>query len=89
MEYIIGLVVTLLGLFLFERNRRKSAESLYENEKELEKLDDLNKGKIKNSALLEVEQEKRKRIDGESNDKKQSLSLEDLVSFFNKFGKHK
>lgn len=87
---IVLVIASLFGLFLYQRNRARTAEALLGNEEDKKKLNELDKDTIKNKALLELEEEKRKQIENESNDKKkQSLTLEDINDMFNKLNNRK
>lgn len=63
MEYIIGLVLSLLGALLYTNTKRKSAEALLSNSKTKDRLNEEDKDIAKNSGLLEAEVEKRKEIE--------------------------
>lgn len=87
---IILIIGSLIGLVIYQRNKAKSAEALADNLKANEKLNDLNKDIIKNKALMEAEEEKRKAIENEANEKKkQKLSLQDISDMFNKLNDRK
>lgn len=79
MEYLIGLLVALVGGLLYERSKRRSAESSLENIETKKQIVGLEKEQAKNNALIEAEKEKREEI---KNDKSKK-SLDDLARFFN------
>jgi hypothetical protein len=79
MEYIVGLIVGLVSLLLFERSKRKSAEGALENLETRKETLKLDKEATKNTGLLEAEEAKREEIKNEQ-DKK---SLSDIARFLN------
>jgi hypothetical protein len=79
MEYLIGLLVALVGGLLYERSKRKSAESSLENLETKKQILNLEKQESKNEGLIEAEKEKREEIKNEQSKK----SLDDLARFFN------
>ena len=79
MEYIVGLLVTLVGLLFYERSKRKSAEGSLENLETKKEILSVDKDVSKNSGLIEAEKEKREEIENEQSKK----SLSDLARFFN------
>ena len=79
MEYLIGLLVALVGGLLYERSKRRSAESSLENLETKKQILNLEKQESKNEELIEVEKEKREEIKNEQSKK----SLDDLARFFN------
>jgi hypothetical protein len=79
MEYLIGLLIALVGGLLYERSKRKSAESSLENLETKKQILNLEKQESKNKGLIEAEKEKREEI---KNDKPKK-SLDDLARFFN------
>lgn len=79
MEYLIGLIVALIGGFLYERSKRKTAEGSLDNLETKKEVLELEKQESKNSGLIEAEKEKREEIKNEQSKK----SLDDLARFFN------
>ncbi len=79
MEYLIGLIVALIGGLLYERSKRKTAESSLDNLETKKEVLELEKQESKNSGLIEAEKEKREEIKNEQSKK----SLDDLARFFN------
>jgi len=79
MEYLIGLIVALIGGLLYERSKRKTAESSLDNLETKKQVLELEKQESKNSGLIEAEKEKREEIKNEQSKK----SLDDLARFFN------
>jgi len=79
MEYLIGLLVALLGGLLYERSKRKTAEGSLHNLETKKEVLELEKQESKNSGLIEAEKEKREEIKNEQSKK----SLDDLARFFN------
>ena len=79
MEYLIGLIVALIGGLLYERSKRKTAEGSLDNLETKKEVLELEKQESKNSGLIEAEKEKREEIKNEESKK----SLDDLARFFN------
>ena len=79
MEYLIGLIVLLLGGLFFEKSKRKSAEGTLENLETKKQILEVEKNVSKNNGLIEAEKEKREEIKNEKSKK----SLDDLARFFN------
>jgi hypothetical protein len=79
MEYVIGLVVILLGGLFYEKSKRKSAEGVLENLETKKQIIEIEKDVSKHDGLIEAEKEKREEI---KNDKTKK-SLSDLARFFN------
>jgi hypothetical protein len=79
MEYLIGIVVGLVGLLFYERSKRKSAEGSLNNLETKKEVLEVEKNLSKNEGLIEAEKEKREEIKNEESKK----SLDDLARFFN------
>lgn len=79
MEYVVGLIVGLVGWLFYERSKRKSAEGVIENLETHKKTLELDKEATKNTGLLEAEEAKREEI---KNDKDKK-SLSDIARFLN------
>ena len=79
MEYIVGLIVGLVGWLFYERSKRKSAEGVIENLETRKETLELDKEATKNTGLLEAEEAKREEI---KNDKDKK-SLSDIARFLN------
>jgi hypothetical protein len=85
MEYLLGLIGVLLGGFVFNFIKRKSAESLLVNTETKEKLVNIDADINKDKASLELERLKREELTNNLNKEKESNeSLENLKDFFNK-----
>jgi len=88
MDFTTGLVVVVAGLatwLLYEKNKRKSAEALNDNAETKEKVLEIEKEVIKNEALNEAEEEKRKTLkDSLEEEKKKDVSEENILDFFNR-----
>lgn len=85
---LAGLVVVLIGVLLYERSKRRSAEALNDNIETKEKIDEVQRDVIKNEALMEAERLKRDEINKKlEEDKKKDVSKDDLLDFFNKSDK--
>lgn len=59
MEYLLALVGLLLGAFGYNFLKRKSAESLLENNEVKSKLNEEDKNKAQNDGRLEAEESRR------------------------------
>lgn len=79
MEYLIGLLVAVIGWLFFERSKRKSAEGILGNLETKKEILELDKESTKNTGLLEAEEAKREEIKNEQ-DKK---SLSEIARFLN------
>lgn len=85
MQYLIGVIAVLLGGFIFERNRRQSAESLLTNADSKKEVQDIEANKEKNNASLQLEEDRRNMIKEKSDEEKTRDLLDaDLLDFFNK-----
>jgi len=79
MEILLGVVAALLGMLLFERSKRKASEASLNNLESKEKVLEVEKTKVKNSALIDAEEEKREQIRKEKKD----VSLEEIAHYIN------
>ena len=79
MEYVLGVVLALLGFLFFERSKRKSAEGILETLQTKKEDIQLEKTVEKNKGLLESQEQKQREI----KDEKTKKSLGDLADFFN------
>lgn len=85
MEYLLGLLLGLVGLLVYEKTKRKSAESLLENTETKEKDVTLQKDQIKNDALVEAEKIKQNQIKEEIKEKlNETVNIDTIINFFNK-----
>jgi|GEM_PF-6264239 len=85
MEYLIGIIGLLLGGFIFQRTKRKSAESLLNNLPVKEEAAKHEASVTKNEALGDAEKQKRADIESETKAKQdESTNLQDLERFFNR-----
>lgn len=85
LEYFLGGGAAILAALYYLWTKKNSAEALNENIDVKNEINELDKQVSKNDGLLESEEEKRKQLQDELNDeKKQSLSLIDLLKFFTK-----
>ena len=69
MEYLIGIIVALIGLLFYERSKRKSAEGSLENLETKKELLEVEKQVSKTDGLIEAEKEKREEIKNEESKK--------------------
>jgi hypothetical protein len=79
MEYLVGVILGLLGLLFLERSKKKSAEGTLENLETRKETLELDKKTTKNTGLIEAEETKREEIKNDQ-DKK---SLSEIARFLN------
>lgn len=77
MEYVIVALLGVIGLLFYERNKRKSAEAILDNNETL-------KSKAKTEGLLEAQEAEREKIKSETEARKEKLSDEEITDFYNK-----
>ena len=83
-EILFGVVIALVGAFLFQKNRANNAEAILENNDTKEKLNEVDKGIAKNDGLLAAEEEKRKELEKEAEEEKvKELKEDELLEFLN------
>jgi uncharacterized protein (DUF342 family) len=86
MEYIIGIIVTLLGALYWQTQKRKIAEARNENILTKEKLNDINKQIASNSGSIESEKLKQEQLKKDlENVKPDGMSVDDVINIINKF----
>lgn len=83
MEYLVGLIAILAGLFVYERSKRKAAESLNVNLETKEKVQQEQAKMDKVDAQLAVEEAKRAELDAELQRQLNGKINETLAKFFN------
>lgn len=71
--------MAFVGLFFYERNKRKTAEEVIKTIEDTKEVYEIGKTQSKVSGLIEAEEEKREGIKNEKAEK----SLSDLADFFN------
>lgn len=79
MEILLGIIAGLLGMLLFERSKRKASEASLINLDSKEKIIEVEKTESKNSAKIELEEEKREQIRKEN----KNASLEEIARYIN------
>jgi hypothetical protein len=62
MEYLIGIIMALVGGFFYQKSKRNTAEARNENLETKEKLNDINKDISKNEGQLESEEQKQSNL---------------------------
>lgn len=80
-NYLLALLGVLAGLFFYERSRRKSAEAVADNQKTIDKLNELNKQSSKLQGEMLSEEEKRKELDKDKENEKSNTNGD--ADFFN------
>ena len=83
MEYLIGLIAVLAGLFIYEKGKRKAAESLNENLETKEQVQQEQAKVDKVNAQLDAEEAKRKELQEQLNKQADKAINETLAKFFN------
>lgn len=84
MEYIIGILLALLGGLVYERTKRKSAEAILENNEVAKANIELDKTKAKLEGLDQAEEElRRKELERLKEKQDEKLSDKDIIDFFN------
>lgn len=83
MAYILLVITLLSGGLLYAWNKKKQAEALLENLDSKEKVNDLQGKVTRNAALLDVEEELRKKAQENAEKEKKDVSDENLIDFFN------
>lgn len=83
MEYLLGLVAVLAGLFVYERSKRKAAESLNTNLESKEKVQQEQAKMDKVDAQIAVEEAKRAELEAGLKEKLERQLNENLAKFFN------
>ena len=78
-QYLIGLLLAVVGWLFLERSKKKSAEGSLDNLEIKKEILKLEKDTSKNAGQLEAEEDKREEIKSEKSKK----SLDDLARFFN------
>lgn len=85
MNYLIGIIVALVGAFLYQRNKTNTAEARNDNLTTKEQLNDINKDISKNEGSLESEEQKQEAIKKElENNKNVTEAISSVIDFFNK-----
>lgn len=83
MEYLVGLIAVLAGLFIYERGKRKAAESLNTNLETKEKVQQEQAKMDKVDAQLAVEETKRAELEADLQNQLNRQMNETLAKFFN------
>jgi hypothetical protein len=85
LKYLLGAIVFLLGGFLFQRSKRKSAEALLENQESRQEVHNLEAQKDTNDASLQLEEQRREDIkkNAEHEENRPVLDSE-LLDFLNR-----
>jgi len=78
MEYLVGIIIALLGAFFYVNTKRKSSEALLENNEVNKKLNEQDKEIAKDSGLLEAEAIKRKQLEEEMKKKGTNVTADEL-----------
>jgi len=85
MEYLLAVIVGLVGLLYYSNTKRKSAEALNENLETKEKIQEIDKQAILDLTGLLFEEKKRQDANSELKEKLDDKpSQEELEEFFNK-----
>lgn len=76
---LIGAVVALGGVFLYQLIRSKGSEALLQNNATKDQLNAINKDVSKNDGLLEAEKEKRDQIEKDLQEKESYNESKDSI----------
>ena len=82
MEYLIVLILGLLGFGVYNHKKRQSAEALLQNTDLKEELNNKDKDILKDQAELSLEEQKRKEA-LEKIKKPNEQNIVDLINFIN------
>lgn len=83
--YIVAAFSALIGLFMWERGKRKTAESLNENLESKEKIQELQAKQDQNSASLTLEEGRREDVKKDANEEiNKPVGDADIIDFFKK-----
>ena len=84
MEYLIGLVMALLGALFYQKTKRQSAEALLENNVTKGKLNEKDRDIAKNQGLDQAEEQKRAELlEKAKQEKDKKKNVKDTEDFFN------
>lgn len=83
-NYLIGIIVALLGAFFYQRNKTNTAEARNDNLEVKEKLNDINKDISKNEGSLDSEELKQEDIKKELEKASVVETIGNIIDFFNK-----
>jgi hypothetical protein len=81
-EAMLGLLAIFAGLFFYERNRANEAEAIADNQKTLEKANELTSKVASNDGAIQAEAEKQKEEQKKVDDEKANTTGN--ADFFNK-----
>jgi hypothetical protein len=80
MDYLIGVIVALFGLVLFERSKRKDLERTTQNEESKQKIKEIDSAIEDKHKDLATQEAERERIKNE----KETPSLQEVADFINR-----
>jgi|688.fasta_scaffold1290130_1 hypothetical protein len=83
MEYLLGTIAVLVGLLVYEKSKRKTAESLNTNLESKEKVQQEQAKIDKVDAQLAAEENKRNELQEQLDKKAERVLNETLAKFFN------
>lgn len=82
---LVGAILILIAIILYERGKRSIAEALLQNQQEKEKLNAIDQQISQNNGQLASEEEKRKQLEQDLKDKEsKDASKDELLDFLNK-----
>lgn len=85
MNYLIGIIVALVGGFFYQRSRANSAEAITQNTETKEQLNTIDSSISKNDGLEAAEEQKQADLKNQIDTNKIiENSLETIVDFLNK-----
>lgn len=90
MNYLIGIIVALLGGFLYQRNKAAIAEAINKNVDEKEKLNTIDRKIAENSGIISAEEQKQTELKEEiQNADNTKVDLATVVNLINDLTKKK
>lgn len=85
MEYLIGIIVALLGAFFYQNSKRKTAEALNQNIETKTELNKFDQSSAKDQGLIDAEMVKRAQIEKEMHEMiNKNVDIKDLEDFLNR-----
>lgn len=87
MQYLIGIIVALVGAFFWQRNRANTAEARNDNLQTKEELNKIDNVIAKNSGQEQAEEEKQAKLKKEIQENATKSIVDNvssLIDFFNK-----
>ena len=87
MEYLLGIIATLVGGLFYYKTKAKSAGALLENEQTKKEINANEQSISRHAGNLEAESERRSAIQSDVQKSSGDVSNEELVKFVDSFSK--